>query len=206
MPRPPTGPNPPVRSARRRQWSAAADREDGSETIDEPGEDPILQIAAKWREHGWDGGSRLAASLSILRVESMIREQSSRLLKEHQLTYPRHEILSLLLFSRYGQMSMSRISDRLMLHPTSISSTVAGLERLGFVERVPHPRDGRATLARITESGRAAVAASAPGLLANEFGLSALTDAEARRLFALLKKVRDAPAPRSPAETAPEVE
>ncbi|MCE3551388.1 MarR family transcriptional regulator [Pseudonocardia sp. RS11V-5] len=168
---------------------------DGGTTI-EPTQrdaDSILQITAKWREHGWDGGERLAASLSILRVEAMIREQASRLLKEHELTYPRHELLSLLHFSRYGQMPMGRISERLMVHPTSVTGTVAGLEKLGFVERVPHPRDRRATLARITDAGRAAVEASAPALLGNEFGLGALSEQEAHQLFALLKKVRDAP-------------
>jgi DNA-binding MarR family transcriptional regulator len=124
----------------------------------------------------------------------MIREQASRLLRDHQLTYPRHELLALLMFSRYGQMPMGRISERLMLHPTSVTSTVAGLERLGFVERVPHPRDRRATLARITERGRDAVRSSAPDLLRNQFGLGALTEAEAELLFDLLKKVRDTPA------------
>lgn len=124
----------------------------------------------------------------------MIREQASRLLRHHELTYPRHELLALLHFSRYGQMPMGRISERLMLHPTSVSSTVTGLEKLGFVERVCHPRDRRATLARITERGRAAVRNSAPDLLRNQFGLSALSENEARELFALLKKVRDAAA------------
>ncbi|MCW0215556.1 MAG: MarR family transcriptional regulator [Pseudonocardia sp.] len=161
---------------------------------DESDLDPIQEITAKWREHGWDGGARLAASISILRVEAMIREQASKVLRDHELTYPRHELLALLMFSRYGQMPMGRISERLMVHPTSVTGTVAGLEKLGFVERVPHPRDRRATLARITERGRAAVRDSAPALLRNRFGLGALSDAEAELLFDLLKKVRDTPA------------
>ena len=47
----------------------------------------------------------------------------------------------------------------------SMGEFVAQLERLGFVERRPDPRDGRARIVVLTESGRGGIAAAA-GLLA----------------------------------------
>ena len=56
----------------------------------------------------------------------------------------------MLYFSRHGRCRSARSAQRLLVHPTSVTSTVDALERLGLVERVGHPTDRRATLARIT--------------------------------------------------------
>ena len=66
----------------------------------------------------------------------------------------------MLYFSHAGEMPMGQLSERLLVHPTSVTSTVDTLQRLGYVRRVPHPTDRRATLARITAKGRRAVETS----------------------------------------------
>lgn len=60
----------------------------------------------------------------------------------HGLTFARYEALVLLAFSREGQLSMSRIGERLMVHPTSATNIVHAAAS-GFVERLPYPADGR---------------------------------------------------------------
>ena len=106
---------------------------------------------------------------------------------------PRHEALAVLYFSRHGELPLSVLSRQLLLHLTSATATVGALERLGFVERVPHPGDRRTTLARITPAGRAAMRQSCAALAAMRFGVGALTEEEATRLFDLLAKVRRPP-------------
>ena len=100
------------------------------------------------------------ASLSIYRTAELIRQSNDVALRPHKLTHARHEALALLYFSRQREMPMGKLSDRLLVHPTSVTSTVDTLERLGLVRRVAHPTDRRATLARITPKGIRAIEAS----------------------------------------------
>ena len=60
----------------------------------------------------------------------------------------------LLHFSRTGELPLSIIGERLMVHPTSVTNTVDRLVAQGFVERRRNPRDGRGVLARLTDAGR----------------------------------------------------
>jgi DNA-binding MarR family transcriptional regulator len=152
--------------------------------------DPILAAAENWRKHGWDNPS-FAAALSILRVEELIREVNAESLRPHHLTHARHEALAVLYFSRNGEMPLGKLSKHLLVHPTSVTSTVDTLERLGLAVRVAHPTDRRATLARITPKGRRAIEQSCESIIENP-ALDGLTDAELTTLFRILAKVRAA--------------
>jgi DNA-binding MarR family transcriptional regulator len=152
--------------------------------------DPVEEAVEQWRAHGWDGGERLKAALSVIRVEELIRDASAAVLRPLGLSYARHELLALLYFTRHGELPMGKISQRLFVHPKSVTTTVDSLERLGLVERAPHPTDRRATLARITGAGRELVERSTPELLRSQFALEGLSESEARTLVALLRKVR----------------
>jgi DNA-binding MarR family transcriptional regulator len=158
--------------------------------MDETDDDPVAVAAANWERHGWEGGPLLRAALSIIQTEGIIRKSSTRALRSRDLTHSRHEVLALLYFSRGGELSLGKISDRLMVHPTSITTTVDALERLGFVERVAHPTDRRGVLARITDKGRACIEASTPEVAASKHGLASLTEDEAETIYRILKKVR----------------
>lgn len=152
--------------------------------------DPVAEAYQNWKACGWDGGARLKASLSILRVENLIRETNSAVLSRYGLTYARHEVLALLHFSHSGEMPMGKLSKRLMVHPTRVTSTIGFLERAGLVERVADPSDRRTVLARITAKGREVMAKSTEAMLAPQFCLGALSEDEAEALFVLLRKVR----------------
>ena len=78
----------------------------------------------------------------------------------------------LLAFSREGRLPMSKIGERLMVHPTSATNIVQRLEAQGFVERSPNPADGRGTLAAITPSGREVMEAATSDLVDGGFGLA----------------------------------
>ena len=88
-------------------------------------------------------------------------------------------------------MPIGKVGERLQVHATSVTNAVDRLERQGFVERRPHPSDRRAILAVITRKGRAVVKAATPPL--NEvFAQVELSNSEARTLFDLLRKLRQA--------------
>jgi DNA-binding MarR family transcriptional regulator len=155
-------------------------------------DDPILRAQANWQAAGWDAGPHFLASLSIVAAEQQLRSADTPLLEPHGLTHTRHEALAVLFFSRRGEMPISALSRALLLHLTSVTATVDVLERLGYVERVPHPEDRRTTLARITPFGRKVMKRTCAALAASRFGVGALTDDEALQLFTLLGKVRQA--------------
>lgn len=50
---------------------------------------------------------------------------------------------------------LTELADRAQLTHPSMSELVGDLERLGFVERVADPADGRARVVRLTAAGRA---------------------------------------------------
>lgn len=154
--------------------------------------DRVVAAERNWRGQGWKAGPRFLAALSVLRVEDLIRRSNAAALEPHGLTHTRHEALALLYFSRNGELPLAKLSERLTVHLTSLTTTIDALERLGLVERVPHPTDRRTTLARVTARGRHAMEASSKAMADASFGMGALSEAEARQLFALLAKVRAA--------------
>jgi DNA-binding MarR family transcriptional regulator len=154
--------------------------------------DPVVVADAHWRAHGWDSGPYFRAALSIYRTNELIRLFDEAALEPHGLTRSRHEALAVLYFSRHGEMPLGKLGEHLLVHPTSVTSTIDALERLGHVERIAHPTDRRATLARITARGRAAMEQSCQMMADGSGGLWALSQNQARRLFTLLKPVRSA--------------
>ena len=132
----------------------------------------------------------MASATSIMRVQQLLLTDFDVVVGRHGLTFARYEALVLLAFSREGRLGMSKIGQRLMVHPTSATNIVQRLHAQGFVERVPNPDDGRGTLAVITPAGRDAMEAATADLVRMRFGLDMLTAAEHEQLFALLRKVR----------------
>ena len=89
---------------------------------------------------------------------------------------------------------MSKIGERLMVHPTSVTNTVDRLVRSGLVDKRPNPNDGRGTLASITDKGREVVEAATRDLMEIDFGLGVYDDEECAEIFALLRPLRVAAA------------
>ena len=96
----------------------------------------------------------------------------------------------LLVFSSRGSLPLGKMGERLQVHPTSITSIIARLVDSGHVVRKPHPDDGRAVLAEITEAGRAVVEAATADLVSSGFALETMTDDQLRQLSELLRPVR----------------
>ena len=114
------------------------------------------------------------------------------MLRPHDLTFARYELLMLLSFTRTGALPLSRIGARLQVHPTSITNAVDRCEAQGLVRRVPHPSDRRATLAELTPAGRELALKATESLNREVFADLGLDDGELRTLFALLEKMRRA--------------
>lgn len=154
--------------------------------------DPIDRASVLW-ERRWGGDAeadRMATATSIMRVQQLLLTRFDAIAGRQGLTFARYEALVLLAFSRQRELSMSRIGERLMVHPTSATNIVQRLAAQGFVERVPNPRDRRGTLARITPAGEAAMEAVTAELRQARFGLDCLAEAELADLWGVLRTIR----------------
>lgn len=117
--------------------------------------DPILEARRQWDEHGWTSASSgMAAVTSVFRAQQIYLARIDAVLRPLGLTFARYEVLMLLLFSRAGSLPLSVVGSRLQVHPTSITNAVNRLVEQGLIRRVPHPTDGRTTLATLTPAGR----------------------------------------------------
>lgn len=96
----------------------------------------------------------MAAVTTITRVQQILGGRVEESLTPFGLTFARFEILRLLGFSRSGSLPMGKISDRLQVHPASVTSAVKRLEREGLIERVTDDDDNRVVLAVLLPKGR----------------------------------------------------
>jgi DNA-binding MarR family transcriptional regulator len=98
--------------------------------------------------------------------------------------------LRLLAFSRAGALPITKASDRLQVHVTSVTHAIRRLEASGLVERIPHPTDGRTTLVRITDLGRSTVEDATVTLNDEVFADIGMPDAELRALADSIETLR----------------
>jgi len=94
------------------------------------------------------------------------------------------------MFSRSGALPLSKVGERLQVHPASVTNTIDRLEADGLIERMPHPTDRRAMLASLTPAGRELAGAATEALNDKAFSATGLSDRDQRQLVGLLTKLR----------------
>ncbi|WP_431680583.1 MarR family winged helix-turn-helix transcriptional regulator [Kitasatospora sp. KL5] len=159
--------------------------------------DPIARADELWTRR-WGGVPSMAAITSVMRAHQILLSRVDAVVKPYGLTFARYEALVLLTFSRTGQLPLSKIGERLMVHPTSVTNTVDRLERDGLVARRPNPADGRGVLAAITDRGRDVVEQATRELMAVDFGLEGYDADQCHQVFELLRPLRVAAGDFSP--------
>lgn len=153
--------------------------------------DPIAEARRHWVERWGEEPARpMAAITSIMRAQQVLMARLNDLLRPHGLTFPRYEALMLLSFTRTGALPLGKIGERLQVHRTSVTNIIDKLEADGLVARIPHSDDRRATLATITDAGRARAAAATAVLNDASFGLESLPAAELEALTEILRTLR----------------
>ena len=151
--------------------------------------DPLERAGELWEKHvGPADAMRLATSL--MRVHQIVLAELDAAVRPHGITFARFEVLRLLSFSSVGSLPLSKIGERLMVHPTSVTNLINRLASDGLVDRAADPKDRRRVLASLTAEGRRVLDAATKELTAIDFGLTALTPEQQREAYELLKVVR----------------
>ena len=101
---------------------------------------------------------------TFLVANQLLRETLERQLqRDAGMPHAYYQILVMLSETPGRSMTMSELAQLVRSSPSRLSHAVAKLEEMGWVRRTRHTRDGRSTLASLTDEGFAALAAAAPG-------------------------------------------
>jgi DNA-binding MarR family transcriptional regulator len=153
--------------------------------------DTIAEAHRHWTEHGWGAAADgMAAVTSVMRAQQILQARVDEVLRPFGLTFARYELLMLLHFSSRGSMPVKKASERLQVHPTSITNAVDRLEASQLVVRRPHPTDGRATLVEVTDAGRRLALAATERLNAVVFCDLPMPPRRVRTLVSVLHDLR----------------
>jgi DNA-binding MarR family transcriptional regulator len=153
--------------------------------------DPIAQARENWERSGWgDVAEGMVAVTSVMRAHQILLARVENSLRPYDLSFSRFELLRLLAFSRSGALPITKASDRLQVHVTSVTHAIRRLEAAGLVERLPHPTDGRTTLVRITDIGRSTVEDATATLNNEVFADIGLSDDQSRALVSSIETLR----------------
>ncbi len=152
--------------------------------------DPIAEAKRQWIAHGWEEAAPgMAAVTTITRVQQILVGRVEEALAPLGLTFARFEILRLLGFTRTGRLPMGKISDRLQVHPASVTSAVKRLEREGLIRRESSDDDNRIVLAVLQPQGEA-ILGPATETVNQVFETTGLDDGRLDALVELMGPIR----------------
>jgi DNA-binding MarR family transcriptional regulator len=153
--------------------------------------DPIERAGELWGERIGDAAAMRLAT-SIMRVQQLVLAALDAAVKPFDITFARYEVLVLLSFSRSGSLPLSKIGERLMVHPTSVTNLIDRLEAQGLVARAVDADDRRRVLASLTPAGRRVLKRATAALTDIDFAVGTLDPAEQERAYGLLRALRSA--------------
>ena len=152
--------------------------------------DPITEARRQWVAHELDEPLAMAAATSIIRAQQIVSTAIDRALKPLGLTFARYEVLMLLSFSKQGALPITKMGERLMVHPTGMTKLIDKLEHNDLVRREANPADRRGTLTHLTPAGRRLAARASRTVGEVRFGMNLEPD-DLEALVDLLRRFRE---------------
>ena len=119
-------------------------------------------------ETPWLDDEQRAAWVKLVAVTELLPGVlDTQLRRDSGLTHFEYFVLAMLSESPERSLRMTSLAHQTNATLPRLSHVVARLENRGLVERFPCAEDGRATNAKLTDAGWAAIVAAAPGHVAN---------------------------------------
>lgn len=137
-----------------------------------------------------EAGSGMAVFTAILRSYQLLNDQVAKVMRKHNLTFARYEVLAWLATDPESALTLSWISKTLRIPPATVTDIIDWLEHEKLVRRRPHPSDARTTLAVITARGRRVADTATRDLNATVYERVGLSEDQRRQLIDLLASLR----------------
>jgi DNA-binding MarR family transcriptional regulator len=132
----------------------------------------------------------MAVFAALLRSFQLLKNQVDHVMRSHDLTFARYEVLAWLATDPESSLTLSWISNTLRIPPATLTNIIDRLEADRLVKRVPHPTDARTTLAVITPLGRRAATSATEDLNSTVYEPLDLSERDRRRLVEILADLR----------------
>jgi DNA-binding MarR family transcriptional regulator len=116
----------------------------------------------------------------------------NEVMKRHDLTFARYEVLAWLAMDPESSVTLSWISTTLRIPPATVTNIIDRLEAEKLVRREPHPSDARTTLAVVTPRGRRVANDATSDLNASVYERIGLSEERRELLIELLAELRAA--------------
>jgi DNA-binding MarR family transcriptional regulator len=92
--------------------------------------------------------------LAVVRLNRKLRAQRTN--QNVSLT----QVAALSTLYKCGALTPGKLAAKEGVQPPSMTRVIAALEDMGFVERTPHPTDGRQSIVTLTETGTSFIEAT----------------------------------------------
>jgi DNA-binding MarR family transcriptional regulator len=132
----------------------------------------------------------MAVFTAILRSQQLLADEVNRVMRRHDLTFARYEVLTWLATDPESSLTLSWISKTLRIPPATVTNIIDKLEADLLIRRVQHPGDARTTLAVITPRGRRIAQSATDDLNASVYERIGLTEPQRHQLTDLLAELR----------------
>ena len=132
----------------------------------------------------------MAVFTAILRSYQLLNDQVNVVMRRHDLTFARYEVLAWLATDPESALTLSWISKTLRIPPATVTNIIDRLEDEKLVRRVPHPSDARTTLAEITARGRRVAMDATDDLNSTVYEQIGLNERQRNQLIDLLTRLR----------------
>jgi len=158
----------------------------------EPAPFDVVEASRRvWLER-WpsEAASGMAVFTAVLRSYQLMNDQVNAVMKRHELTFARYEVLTWLATDPESARTLSWISKTLRIPPATVTDVIDRLENDKLVRREPHPSDARTTLAVITARGRKVAEEATEDLNSTVYEQIGLTEQQRGQLLELLTGLR----------------
>lgn len=143
-------------------------------------------------EPRWLNADERRAWLAILSINTLLPAAlDSQLHSAGKVSLFDYNVMAMLSEAEGHFLPMSELAARTSSSLSRLSHVVAKLEKRGWLERRPHPRDARVTTAHLSDVGMATLVDLAPGhveAVRTKF-LDALTDREVNEMARMGEKI-----------------
>jgi DNA-binding MarR family transcriptional regulator len=152
--------------------------------------DSIEWSRLRWSASGQPEPDHFAMVAAIMRLHQIVVSNLDRLLKDQGLSRTAYLVLATLILAKDRTLTMSQLSRRLILHPTTISLVTDQLQARGLVERQAHAGDRRTVLAALTEDGVRVLTETSEALAVKDYGLDGINDRLAITVTETIRQAR----------------
>jgi DNA-binding MarR family transcriptional regulator len=132
----------------------------------------------------------MAVFTALLRSYQLLKDQVDHVMRRHDLTFARYEVLTWLATDPESSLTLTWISKTLRIPPATMTNIIDRLEHDKLVRRVPHPSDARTTLAVITPRGRRLATAATEELNSTVYERIGLSEEQREVVIRLLGELR----------------